>query len=106
MAAWLLCLPRLTHLAGMIHFTGAFVGSTIWPVAAGLYWRKSNPAGATLAMILGSGLGLMSYFLVGWYVAALMGAAVSMAIVIISTLVKQKEFDFIRLREDEAEAHA
>ena len=32
---WLLCLPRLTTLAELLYFTGAFVASTIWPIAAG-----------------------------------------------------------------------
>ncbi len=98
-AAWLLCLPRLTHLAGMIAFTGAFVGSTIWPIAAGLYWRKTNPLGATLGMVLGSAVGLASYFVVGFYVAALVGAAVSMVVVLLATLIAPREFDWRRLDE-------
>jgi Na+/proline symporter len=97
--AWLICLPRLTHLAGMIAFTGAFVGSTIWPIAAGLYWRRSNSAGAVWGMVLGSGTGIACYFLVGWYVAALTGAAVSMAAVLIATLVKPEPFDWTLLDE-------
>lgn len=100
--AWLLCLPRLTHLAGMINFTGAFVGSTIWPIAAGLYWRRTNPAGASLGMVLGSATGLTCYFTVGWYVAALVGAATSMAIVLASTLVAPRDFDWARLKEEHA----
>ena len=72
-------------LAELLYLTGAFVASTIWPIAAGLYWRRTNAAGATLAMLLGTGAGLYSYFAVGFYVAALTGAAVSMLTVIITT---------------------
>lgn len=100
--AWLLCLPRMTTLAAMLHFTGAFVASTIWPIAAGLYWKRVNPAGAVLAMAAGTALGLAAYFLIGFYVAALVSAAVSMAIVLLSTWLAPREFDWARL--DEARA--
>lgn len=98
--AWILCLPRLTHLAGMIAFTGAFVGSTIWPIAAGLYWRRTNPSGAALAMVLGSAVGITCYFTIGWYVAALLGAAVSMVVVLASTWLSPRDFDWSRLHEE------
>lgn len=99
--AWIVCLPRVTHLAGMIAFTGAFVGSTIWPIAAGLYWRRTNPVGATVGMVLGSTLGLICYFVIGWYVAALVGAAVSMVIVLVATLTAPSQFDWRHLSEQQ-----
>lgn len=68
---WFLCIPQRTTLAALLYFTGAFVASTIWPVAAGLYWRRTNPTGATTAMVLGSAVGLYSYFAMGFYVVAL-----------------------------------
>jgi Na+/proline symporter len=52
------------------NYTGAFVASTIWPVAAGLYWRRTNPAGAMVAMALNSIIGLYSYF-ISFYVGRL-----------------------------------
>jgi urea-proton symporter len=82
---WLLCLPRIATLAELLHFTGAFVASTIWPIVAGLYWRRTNAAGAALAMVLGTAIGLAAYFVIGFYVAALVSAAVSMVIVLGST---------------------
>jgi Na+/proline symporter len=96
--AWLLCLPRLTTLAELLYFTGAFVASTIWPIAAGLYWRHTNAAGATLAMLLGTGVGLYSYFAIGFYVAALTGAAVSMLTVMVTTWLWPSDFDWGTLR--------
>ncbi|MDT8321228.1 MAG: sodium:solute symporter family protein [Xanthomonadales bacterium] len=95
--AWLFCLPRLTTLAELLYFTGAFVASTIWPVAAGLYWRRVNPAGATSAMVLGTVLGLSAYFLIGFYVAALVSAAVSMAIVLLTTWWAPRPFEWTQL---------
>lgn len=100
LVTWLVCLLNLTTLASLLHFTGAFVASTIWPIAAGLYWRRTNPGGATLAMVLGSTGGLAAYFLIGFYVAALVGAAVSMLIVLVSTVLRPSAFAWETLRED------
>ncbi|MCG8100728.1 MAG: urea transporter, partial [Candidatus Thiodiazotropha taylori] len=94
---WLLCWPRITTLAELLYFTGAFVASTIWPVAAGLYWRSINPMGATLAMTLGTLIGLLSYFMIGFYVAALVAAAVSMTLVLLTTWLAPRRFDWQRL---------
>lgn len=95
--AWLLCLPRLTTLAELLYFTGAFVASTIWPIAAGLFWRRTNPMGAALAMVAGTVIGLVGYFLIGFYVAALISAAVSMSIVLISTWLRPADFEWTTL---------
>jgi len=95
--AWLLCLPRLATLAELLYFMGAFVASTIWPIAAGLFWRRANPHGAALAMIAGTLIGLTGYFLIGFYVAALISAAVSMGIVLLSTWMRPDRFEWERL---------
>ncbi|MCG7984456.1 MAG: sodium:solute symporter family protein [Candidatus Thiodiazotropha lotti] len=94
LVTWLLCWPRITTLAELLYFTGAFVASTIWPVAAGLYWRSINPMGATLAMALGTLVGLLSYFMIGFYVAALVAAAVSMTLVLLTTWLAPRSFDW------------
>jgi Na+/proline symporter len=96
---WLLCIPRLTTLAALLYFTGAFVASTIWPVAAGLYWRRANPTGAMVAMALGSIIGLYSYFAIGFYVSALVGAFASMIVVLLSTWLWPRDFDWNMLQE-------
>ncbi|KFI23370.1 sodium:solute symporter family protein [Nitrosococcus oceani] len=96
---WLLCIPRLATLAELLYFTGAFVASTIWPIAAGLYWRRTNPTGAVVAMGLGSMAGLIGYFAIGFYVAALIGAFVSMVIVLLSTWLWPRDFNWDKLHE-------
>ena len=102
--AWILCLPRITTLAELLYFTVAFVASTIWPIAAGLYLRRANATGATLAMVAGTGIGLAGYFLIGFYVAALISAAVSMFIVLISSWLRPANFDWAILANSR-EAH-
>lgn len=100
---WLLCVPRLATLAELLFFTGAFVASTIWPIAAGLYWRRASAAGALAGMVLGSAAGLYSYFAVGFYVAALVGAAVSMACVLAGAWAAPGRFDWQVLKESEVQ---
>lgn len=96
---WLLCAPRITTLAELLYFTGAFVASTIWPIAAGLFLRNASSHGAIAGMLLGSIAGLYSYFAVGFYVAALVGACVSLLCVVAGSLVRPAAFDWERLRE-------
>jgi Na+/proline symporter len=100
---WLLCFPRITTLAELLYFTGAFVASTIWPIVAGLYWKRTNASGATLAMVLGTGIGLYSYFAIGFYVAALIGALVSMIVVIVSTLLWPQKFEWSQLQQNDVQ---
>ena len=97
--AWLFCLPHISTLASLLYFMGAFVASTIWPIVAGLYWKKTNHAGAALAMVLGTATGLYSYFAIGFYVAALVGASVSMTIVLLSTWLWPADFNWETLHE-------
>ncbi|MEQ8353061.1 MAG: sodium:solute symporter family protein [Leptospiraceae bacterium] len=96
---WAICLPRVTNLVQMLHASGALVASTIWPIVAGLYWKKTNRIGASLAMLLGSATGLISYFMVGFYVAALTGALVSFLITVGSTLIWPQQFSWNQLAE-------
>ncbi len=97
--AWLVCLPRIGTLATVLFFAGPMVGSTIWPVAAGLFWKDANPTGVVWAMIAGTVLGLVTYFQIGWFAASLVGAAVSMLIVILSTKLAPVRFDWKNLNE-------
>ena len=92
-----LCWGRLATLAELIQFTGAFVASTIWPVAAGLYWKNTSRIGVGLAFVLGSAAGLTAYFTIGFYTAALVGAAVSMICVVAGTWLFPEPFDWNEL---------
>jgi Na+/proline symporter len=93
---WLLCAPRIATLAELLYFTGAFVASTIWPIAAGLFWRRANTAGAIAGMVLGSAAGLIAYYhpSLGWYTASLISVTVSMAVVCIASWLAPRTFDW------------
>jgi len=102
---WLLCLPQIGTLATVLFFAGPLVGSTVWPIVAGLYWRRANPEAAFWGMIAGSVLGLGCYVFVGWYTGALVGTAVSMVIVILGAQLAPRPFNWDRIRLAES-SHA
>lgn len=101
-SAWLVCLPRIGTLATVLFFAGPMVGSTIWPIATGLYWKNASRIGAISGMVLGSGIGLIAYFQWGWYTASLIGAAVSMIVVIICSQLFPEDFQWSDLQETNA----
>lgn len=96
---WLICLPRPGNLIEVLFLSGPLVGSAIWPVVAGLFWRGANRTGALLAMILGSACGLLAYYLIGWFTASLIGSGVSMIVVFVSTWLAPQPFDWKTLNE-------
>lgn len=97
--AWLICLPRIGTLASILFFAGPMVGSTIWPIITGLFWKKANGKGALWGMLLGSTVGLISYYQLGWYTSSLVGAAVSMVTVLAFTYLFPAKFDWKKLDE-------
>lgn len=94
---WLLCLPRLTTLASLLYFTGAFVASAIWPIVFGLYYRWATGLAATLAMLGGTIAGLIAYFTIGYYVAAVASCAVSLLLIVAVSRFSDERFDFAAL---------
>ena len=100
--AWLLCVPKIGTLATVLFFAGPMVASMIWPIVAGLYWKRANARGAIAAMVSGTVLGLVVYFAIGWYAASLASAMVSAAITIVSTFRSRDDFDFSSLSTSEA----
>ncbi len=89
LATWALSVPRLTTLGSLLHFTGAFVASTIWPIAFGLLRKNGHQWHAALAMILGTAAGLYGYFAIGFYVAALVSTAVSLLVMLPAFFTKE-----------------
>ena len=103
-SAWLICLPRIANLAQLLHFTGALVASTIWPVVFGLYYPSINGRASSLAMAGGCISGLTAYFAVGFYTAALVSAFVSFVICAGFMIVSRTRFDFQKLQEESNDA--
>jgi Na+/proline symporter len=100
--AWLLCLPKVGTLATVLFFAGPMVASMIWPIVAGLYWRRATAAGAVGGMVAGTAVGLTVYWTVGWYAASLAGALVSAVVVVATTWASTREFRFETLSKGRA----
>jgi len=94
---WLLCLPRVTTLGELLNFTGAFVASTIWPIVFGLYQTRLSGVYAGVAMALGTICGLIAFFQIGFYVAALLSCLVSLIICLIGLALKDEAFEWQKL---------
>jgi len=97
---WLFCLPRIATLGALLNFAGAFVASTIWPIVLGLYQRKLSGSYAAAAMAFGTLSGLVGYFAIGFYVAALISCAVSGVICWVGVVNSQRLFDWQQLNEE------
>ncbi|MCP5380936.1 MAG: sodium:solute symporter family protein [Kordiimonadaceae bacterium] len=96
---WAFSLPRIATLGALLHFTGAFVASTIWPIAIGIFYRRGSGRLASLAMVLGTASGLYAYFTIGFYVAALVSATVSMLVMMLA-FKEKATFDWAILSEN------
>ena len=96
---WMICLPRLGDLIIVLFLSGPLVGSAIWPIIAGLYWDKANSHGALCAMLLGSAIGLIAYYKIGWFTASLISTAVSLVVTYLSTILFPQSFDWKTLDE-------
>jgi urea-proton symporter len=96
---WILCAPRLGDLIEVLFLSGPLVASAIWPVLAGLYWKRANPTGALVAMLAGSLCGLVAYYTIGWYTASLLSALVSMVAVVAARFLAPRPFDWNQLNE-------
>lgn len=74
---WCLAAPHWP-IINALFISGPLVGSLIWPVIAGLFWKRINRALVLAGIVLGSILGVWAYFALGWFTASLVGAGVSM----------------------------
>lgn len=100
--AWSFAFPNYGTLATVLFFAGPMVGSCIWPILGGLYFRGASPIAACLAMVFGSVTGLIAYFTIGWFTASLIGAAVSGVVFALATMVVRDDFDFKTLAGSDA----
>ncbi|WP_237607580.1 sodium:solute symporter family transporter [Roseimaritima sediminicola] len=92
--AWAVAWPNVSDLARVLFFAGPLVGSCIWPILGGLYFRQPGPIAACGAMSAGSTAGLVAYQTIGWFVGSLIGAAVSGAVFAVLVWWKPDNFDF------------
>lgn len=75
--AWVLAAPHWPIIEALF-ISGPLVASLIWPVIAGLFWRRFNRAIILVGIVTACALGVTAYFTIGWFTASLVGAGVSM----------------------------
>ncbi len=88
--AWALALSGW-NVDQVLFSAGALVASLIWPVIAGLFWKRLNPAIVIAGMICGCIIGMVCYFEVQNYTGALVGAAVSMVFTLAARWIRPTE---------------
>lgn len=88
---WLLAVPHWP-IINALFISGPLVGSLIWPVIAGLFWKKINRSLVLIGIIAGSAAGVWAYFALGWFTASLIGAGVSMITTILGRFISPKSF--------------
>lgn len=103
---WVTCLVVPPNLANILFISGPLVGSAIWPIIGGLYWKSANGTGAFVAMLAGSACGLLSYYILGWFTGCVVGSAVSLVVMVVAMKLKPSDFDYALLDESEPETEA
>lgn len=96
---WCVAAFKLATLGALLNFTGAFVASTIWPIVYGLYQPRLSGKWAGIAMLFGTGCGLACYFIIGFYVAAIVSCAVSLVCCRLGITLSKSEFQWRELKE-------
>lgn len=96
---WFICFLRLSDLIKVLFLSGPLVASMIFPIVCGLYFKTVNTKGVNFAIILGSAIGLISYYQIGWFVASLASALVSFFITLLTTKFFPNSFDWENFKE-------
>jgi Na+/proline symporter len=97
---WIFCLPRVASLAEVLNLSGSLVASTICPILYGIYNPNTNRTGVFWSFILGSGIGLLGYFFIGFYVSAILGFTVSFLTCTIWSLISPENFSWDQAKEE------
>jgi Na+/proline symporter len=74
---WALALPEW-NIVQAFYSSGPLVGTLIWPVIAGIFWKKYNRPLILTGIIVAAVCGIIVYFQIAWYSATLVSAALSM----------------------------
>ena len=89
--SWLLAVPHWP-IINALFISGPLVGSLIWPVVAGLFWKKINRSFVIAGILAGCVAGLIAYFTLGWFTASLAGTGISMMFTILARYVNPTPF--------------
>ncbi len=91
-SAWLLALSGW-NVDQVLFSAGALVASLIWPVIAGLFWKRLNAPLVIAGIITGCIAGMFCYFEVQTYTGALVGGAVSMVFTLAARWIRPADLE-------------
>jgi len=69
----------------ILYLTGSAVAATIWPVAYGIFNKKTNKTAVLIAMICSMVFGLVAYYKISSYAAPVVSATLGMVIIVAGT---------------------
>ncbi len=92
LTAWALALSGW-NVDQVLFSAGALVASLIWPIIAGLFWKRLNRALVITGIVSGCVVGLIFYFKVQTYTGALVGAAISMMFTLAARWIRPSELE-------------
>ncbi len=101
---WLLAYHFSNSILEVLFVSGPLVGSLIWPVIAGLYWRRLNRGLALIGIATGSLLGLVAYYQLGWFTATVVGAGVSMLFTVAARWIDARDWPDANANPDPGKA--
>lgn len=90
--AWLLAVPHWP-IVNVLFLSGPLVGSLIWPVIAGLFWKRFRTSLILVGIVAGSLAGVWAYFSLGWFTASLVGAGISMIFTILARVFCKQDLE-------------
>lgn len=89
--AWALALSGW-NVATVLYSAGGLVASLIWPVIAGLFWKRCNRPLILIGIVAGCLVGYFCFFKVEPYIGALSAGAVTMAFTLLARFINAKPF--------------
>ena len=95
----LIALGKFNSIYKFFMLTGPLVGSTVWPIILGVYWKEASAKGALWAMLIGTLAGELSYFFYATYSSAVVGTVVSGIVMVLFTTIRPDKFDWNVFKE-------
>ncbi len=84
--------------------TGPLIASVIFPLTYGIFNKDTSSEGSFWAILLGTGVGVWSYFFIGPYCPSVFSIAVSGIVLLVYTKMKPDNFDWNRFTIENEEA--
>ena len=86
--------------------TGPLISSVIFPLTYGIFSKRTSSVGSFWAILLGTGVGVWSYFAIGPYSPSVFSLIVSGVVLKLGTKWRPDNFDWNKFKEEDSAAAA